>query len=152
MLPQLIVFSQPFIVRRTPSIIFTLLLSTDSSYCPQIPLLVRKLLLSSAELPNRPQIVRRLSADCPQIVRRLSADCPQIVRKSSAYRPQIVRRSSADSLIIRPADPIVISLSSTNNSHPKLTWPPQKLDSPTKKRLTMKIIVMFPGVSMSAAS
>jgi len=31
--------------------------------------------------------------------------------------------------MIRPADPIVISLSSTNNSPPKLTWPPQKLDT-----------------------
>ena len=48
----------------------------------------------------------------------------------SSYRPQsspIVRRapqfSAEPSLIIRPADPIVISLSSAKNSAPKLTRP-----------------------------
>jgi len=114
-------------------------------YRPQKPFyhlhtpLIDRLLLSSADSSYRRQT--------PLIVRRLllsSAD--------SSYRPQsspIVRRTS---LIIRPADPIVISLSSTNNLPPKLTWPPQKLDSHTKGRRAMKTMVMFPGVSISAPS
>jgi len=70
----------------------------------------------------------------------------------SSYRPQSSPIICRTSLIIRPADPLVISRSRTNNSLPKLKWPSQKLDSLTKKRRAMKTMVMFPGVSMSAAS
>jgi len=101
--------------------------------------LIDRLLLSSADSSYRPQT--------PLIVHRLLRSSVELPN-----RPQsspIVRRTS---LIIRPADHIVISLSSTNNSPPKLTWPPQKLDSPTTKRQAMKTMVMFRGVSMSAAS
>ena len=114
-------------------------------YRPQNPFyhlhtpVIDRLLLSSADSHYRPQT--------PLIVRRLplsSADSPYHPQSSS-----IVRRTS---LIMWLADPIVISLFRTNNSPHKLTRPPQKLNSPTKGRRAMKTIVMFLGVSMSAAS
>jgi len=59
---------------RTPSIIFTLHLSTDFSYRPQSPLVVRSAPKSSAESscrPQRSQIVRRPPQSSPELANPL---------------------------------------------------------------------------------